>query len=498
MGCWSHPEISLPDLLKLIKGFVDIVILASGYQSSGHFAHWDPLNIKKAFHWALFFENVFKNIDGDQDSLDELDVALSELTSDPHFPQGLKHMSSATLGQARYFILEHLLRTLLMRDAHLKAVLEATIEMDLDELHKTETNYLDVYLDKLTLKNEEGTMDFSPIPCADDILNPKAKKDTKIKDLTTIAIEGIRKRQLAVSHVSSIETSANVLAKAVTQGNSNELLDGLLQEKENYPRASMWNHWRTKTLSYLLDKRTIRLVSGASMIFSAPKVQWVQVFNRLDMSIEADSIFCETIEVLLVGCISSRWNNVIQHFMSNSQVQPLSISALYEGVHNLILKRFQNVDHMQETKNLKEQDIVEYLEVKLSSQIHHLWELSPALTAASLPIWSRLFEVYASELLSQFKGKTANIRCCSCIDDNKEHTECEVAERIWSFFEKQKLSGPNFIDWYRQLRLVLSIEDKENYLEHPIPAAPVAPPGQQVPPEALAAYAAWVKRAKGS
>ncbi|GKE83971.1 hypothetical protein Tco_1557713 [Tanacetum coccineum] len=43
-----------------------------------------------------------------------------------------------------------------------------------------------------------------------------------------------------------------------------------------------------------------------------------------------------------------------------------------------------------------------------------------------------------------------------------------------SFFEKQKLTGPNFIDWYRQLRLVLSTEDKEKYLEQPIPAAPVA------------------------
>nr|GEU52264.1 retrotransposon protein, putative, Ty1-copia subclass [Tanacetum cinerariifolium] len=44
-----------------------------------------------------------------------------------------------------------------------------------------------------------------------------------------------------------------------------------------------------------------------------------------------------------------------------------------------------------------------------------------------------------------------------------------------SFFEKQKLAGPNFIDWYRQLRIVLSIEDKLNYLEQPIPSAPVAP-----------------------
>nr|GFD55163.1 zinc finger, CCHC-type [Tanacetum cinerariifolium] len=58
------------------------------------------------------------------------------------------------------------------------------------------------------------------------------------------------------------------------------------------------------------------------------------------------------------------------------------------------------------------------------------------------------------------------------------------------------LNGPNFIDWYRQLSLVLSIEDKENYLENPIPAAPIASPGQQVPPADLAAHAAWVKGQK--
>nr|GEV07321.1 ankyrin repeat-containing protein [Tanacetum cinerariifolium] len=51
-------------------------------------------------------------------------------------------------------------------------------------------------------------------------------------------------------------------------------------------------------------------------------------------------------------------------------------------------------------------------------------------------------------------------------------------------------------EYNRQLRLVLSTEDKENYLEHPIPAAPVAPHGQPVPPQALAAHAAWVKGQK--
>ncbi|GJR47240.1 retrotransposon protein, putative, ty1-copia subclass [Tanacetum coccineum] len=65
------------------------------------------------------------------------------------------------------------------------------------------------------------------------------------------------------------------------------------------------------------------------------------------------------------------------------------------------------------------------------------------------------------------------------------------------FFEKQKLTGPNFIDWYRKLRIVLSVEDKLDYLEQPIPPAPVpAQAGQQVTPEALAAHTAWVKGSK--
>ncbi|GJV96425.1 hypothetical protein Tco_1548002 [Tanacetum coccineum] len=77
-------------------------------------------------------------------------------------------------------------------------------------------------------------------------------------------------------------------------------------------------------------------------------------------------------------------------------------------------------------------------------------------------------------------------------DDNPRSTNI----RLQGFFEKQKLTGPNFIDWYRQLRIVLSIEDKLNYLEQPLPPAPVAPAGQHVAPEILAAHTAWVKGSK--
>nr|GEW43511.1 retrotransposon protein, putative, Ty1-copia subclass [Tanacetum cinerariifolium] len=56
------------------------------------------------------------------------------------------------------------------------------------------------------------------------------------------------------------------------------------------------------------------------------------------------------------------------------------------------------------------------------------------------------------------------------------------------FFEKQKLTGPNFIDWYRQLRIVLSIKDKLNYLEQPIPPALVVPADIQQNLETLHAH----------
>lgn len=48
-----------------------------------------------------------------------------------------------------------------------------------------------------------------------------------------------------------------------------------------------WNRWKSKNISYFLDKRIIQLVSGASMIFSAPKIQWVQIFGRLNLNVSA-------------------------------------------------------------------------------------------------------------------------------------------------------------------------------------------------------------------
>lgn len=57
-----------------------------------------------------------------------------------------------------------------------------------------------------------------------------------------------------------------------------------------------WNKWQSKSLSYFLSKRTLRLVSGANLIFSAPRAQWAEVLRRLKGSAEnKEDIFVEKI-----------------------------------------------------------------------------------------------------------------------------------------------------------------------------------------------------------
>ncbi|GKB30055.1 hypothetical protein Tco_0869456, partial [Tanacetum coccineum] len=48
------------------------------------------------------------------------------------------------------------------------------------------------------------------------------------------------------------------------------------------------------------------------------------------------------------------------------------------------------------------------------------------------------------------------------------------AEILWSILEKEKLNGSNFLDWYRNLRIVLRNEQKLHHLEEALPEAPPA------------------------
>ncbi|CAB4321740.1 unnamed protein product [Prunus armeniaca] len=433
---WNHPHISLEQLLNLIKGFVDILLLLSGYQSSGRLAHWDSHNIKKAFQWGLFFEKVLGSFGCSDDyggSMEELDAALSEMISVASLPKGLAHLSSANITTARHFVLDHLIHTLPLRDAHLRALLMATVEMDLEGLSETEHDFLNAYFNKLKLQNTS--------------LHRSIASATKIENcagdgFTKYVVQELLKRCSKVSLMSSVEAGLDVLSHSIRHSSWSEFDDNLLKEqlkRENAPdivewlvSSLTWNRWKSKNISYFLDKRTIQLVSGASMIFSAPKIQWVQIFGRLNLNVSAgssDDGLRETIELLLVGCITSRWTSLIEYMVSVCY-DCKNISEQYHEVCNLLYGRSTAPISKQEA----ESNILEYLSGLLGTQLHQLWKMSPSLVAVAIPSRSPLFRLYLSEIQIQFRGDFSTMRCCGCAHDMKEHNDCELAERIWCLY----------------------------------------------------------------
>ncbi|GFP82954.1 acid phosphatase 1 [Phtheirospermum japonicum] len=321
---WSYRELSLQDLVKLIKNFIDMLILASGYQSTGRLAHWDSRNIKKCFQWALFLENVLKDLIGSvdyQDSVKELDAALYDLTSNPYFPQGLAPLSCTTLSSARDLLLKHLIYTLPLRESHLKAIITASVETDFSKLKRIDNDCLDVYLEKLMRKNPSEGINLCETRNFMEVSNISSPDG----DFSVLAVEQLGRRQLAVSRLSAVETGLECLLKTIGQSMHEELGNTSNSEPTKHSTNIMtedmpvepivWNRWRSRSLSYVLDKRTIRLLSGANLICSAPENQWTQMFERLNVSAEADEL-SETIELLLLGCIADKWNGVIEHVMS--------------------------------------------------------------------------------------------------------------------------------------------------------------------------------------
>lgn len=138
-------------------------------------------------------------------------------------------MSTATLATARRFVLEHLIHSLPLRDAHLRALLAATVEMDLEELSETEHDFLNVYLNKLKLqktKTQQGIVPDRKIGnCAGD-------------GLTKYAVQELLKRWSVVSLISTVETGLDVLSQSVRHSSWSEFDDNLLKEQlkhENTP-----------------------------------------------------------------------------------------------------------------------------------------------------------------------------------------------------------------------------------------------------------------------
>ncbi|XP_047082986.1 uncharacterized protein LOC124693553 [Lolium rigidum] len=438
---WAHEAVAMAEVLGLVPGFVDILVLAGGRTSSGAPASWRSGDVQKALRWALFFEEVFRNLRESgryEDSAREFDTALAELTSNRNFPQGLADVRSDTLSVARELVIKHFLKAETTSVENLCAVLEAVVEMDIegiggsgerDTCREYVKSVLDMDLSSLARTKSGGDAGV-PATSSDELYAESlflghsrvlvSELLERLDSASCISLaEGVLGRLLNSAKRNSFDDAGNTLCAPASLIKS-QLVDEFL----------MWKKWRGRCLSYLLDERTIRIVSGSNFIFSAPKEQWIRVFEPLRASVDSSqSGFVEVMEICLLGLVSRRWDPLIQSFVSHTY-SSVPISKQYSDLHQLLQGPYQD-ECSDKILGLKENDILEYARQSLESKPHILWLLPPVLTAAAIPPRSTLFEIYLAEIDKQFDEAASTDRRCNCRRDGiEQHHNCDIAERI--------------------------------------------------------------------
>lgn len=120
-------------------------------------------------------------------------------------------------------MLKHLVHTMPLRDAHLRASVAAIIEMDIDELQRTSSDGLRQYLERLM---NDASKDFilangfteNRSFASSDTLSSKSMSSLE-GSLTKCAVEELSRRQLAVFCISAAETGLDVLSEMLRKSN---------------------------------------------------------------------------------------------------------------------------------------------------------------------------------------------------------------------------------------------------------------------------------------
>lgn len=492
-GCgWIHPDIDLKNLLVCVRAFVDILILAAGYQSSGEPASWDPENTTKAIQWAVFFENVLGKIPASEEgkqSKQALDMALSQLTSDPVFPKGLPQLSFSTLAESRKMILGSLLQAVKLTDNQLTAVFTVVGEMDPNnlrdhskaallseegcisvgnELKIAKQGGTSVSINRQSSNFKEDEVVISPGPSAlgkeavDEPQNAQGEsKQTEIDfesvyhvggagarknsshQLTNYVIEEIIKRHAASACIISLQNGLKALSESVLQnkvGSENHIWQddpssvNSSRDDTCLCKSEVWSQWKNNSLLYLLDGKTLSMVSGASLIFNAAKQQWSQVLESLRGPTEKldECKLLEIVEICFLGLSSRRWKTLIRTLMSATH-QAISVSKMWHDLQIIYRGKSLHQHAEEETIDLERIEVEEYLMQLLTNRVQLLWRMPPVLVACGLSIRSTLFPIYMNEIHKQIDNDVGTTRYF-CHPNCDKHLECEIGERIWCLY----------------------------------------------------------------
>nr|GEV39316.1 hypothetical protein [Tanacetum cinerariifolium] len=261
-----------------------------------------------------------------------------------------------------------------------------------------------------------------------------------------------------------------------------------LKRMQNVPYASVNPgdlYWTTvkNILKYLRNTKDMFLVYGDDL----KRELRVSCYTDAGYLTDADDLKSQTGYVFVLNSGAVDWKSAKQSIFATSSAE----AEITKGARHFRAK----VHYLRE--------VIEYGDVKLE-KVHTYDNLADPFTKAlAFPKHSEhtrnIRMLLASSLMSKKAGSVGSVQ--------KNGSVGIVSTNILPRFflkgrsiRQNKKKATDIQDPTTMVaadsRIVLSIEDKLNYLEQPIPPASVAPAGQHVAPEILAAHNAWIKGSK--
>jgi len=250
------------------------------------------------------------------------------------------------LSMARVLVVRHFLKAKTVSVENLGALLEAVVEIDIDGIcangvHNACQEYAESILN-MNLPCFAQTMNarVGGLPTSSDELHAESTGHSRIivkefqKTLDSALCACLAERGL--------ETLLNSVKRNSLENSINKpSIPAIPKTSRMIDEFLMWKQWRAKCLSYLLDERIIRVLAGASLIFKAPKEQWMKIFEPLKGLAEpCHSGLVETMELCLLGSITGRWNTLIERFISHTFCF-IPISKMYADLHQCLHRTSQ-------------------------------------------------------------------------------------------------------------------------------------------------------------
>eukprot|EP01018_Ginkgo_biloba_P030629 Gb_15513 [translate_table: standard] len=302
--------------------------------------------------------------EGGKASKQALDMALSELTSDPLFPQGLAWISAATLAESRKRILGSLLGALDLRDGQLTSVLTVACEMDGDGLtdhfkqvlssdkgYSLAGNELEVkkkrgnpsYIDKQ--RDNIRQSEVLVLPCSNAFgektvgeaangqgelgkdglgsesirhVGSRGTNENSNNRLSDFVIQEITKRHLAVACKASLETGLGVLMDSVTRTKDKRIENEIWEDNLSSASTSsgLWagmNPTYTVALPLCLKgSQTAEHLITVAISLSSPSTSGSHA--GVEIKTSADSVFGS-----LLQCLNSSFKVAILLYDDRSQ-----------------------------------------------------------------------------------------------------------------------------------------------------------------------------------